>query len=377
MRRSGTLSLSRVRLLAWLALPLALFPASGQQKRSAPASECASCHAAEARTQPETLMGRALQPAGDNPILAAHPDLTVQKGPWTYTVETRNGHSTYSVSDGTSTISAPIAWSFGAANQTWLLERDGNFYESLVSFYPSIHGLDTTTGDDSIAPTTLDQAFGRALDAIDTRACFGCHSTASTVDGRLALASLHPGVACARCHTGALEHQASMNSGDLSVYPADLRRFDPEDLSALCGQCHRTWEMVVRSHWRGEANVRFQPYRLAISRCYDGSDPRISCIACHDPHQPLVQNLDFYDAKCLACHAGGAMRAAPHSAAARAAGSPDSASGPAPASQPKSCPVATSGCVSCHMPRTRMLGGHLVFTDHDIRIVHPGDAYPN
>jgi hypothetical protein len=29
------------------------------------------------------------------------------------------------------------------------------------------------------------------------------------------------------------------------------------------------------------------------------------------------------------------------------------------------------------MPKVNLPGGHLRFTDHEIRIVHPGDAYPN
>ena len=33
----------------------------------------------------------------------------------------------------------------------------------------------------------------------------------------------------------------------------------------------------------GVANVRFQPYRLISSKCYDAEDSRIRCTACHDP----------------------------------------------------------------------------------------------
>jgi hypothetical protein len=378
MRRSKPLSACAVSLFACLALCLVPHCVAGADEHPQPAPSsvsCANCHEAQARTQPDTFMGRALALPGGNPVLDAHPDLVVHKGDYTYTVETRNGHSTYSVSNGSDTLSAPILWSFGAGNQTWLVERSGRFYESLVSYYASIDGLDTTTGDATIAPATIDQAFGRELDPIDTRACFGCHSTNSTVDGRLALATLHPGIACDRCHADSLEHQASMVSGDLTRYPPDLRRLSPEDLSTLCGQCHRTWEMVVRSHWRGEANVRFQPYRLANSRCFDGNDPRISCITCHDPHQPLVRDLAFYDAKCLACH-----NLATHSSSERTVRHDANATQKvfgASSSEAKSCPVAGSKCVTCHMPRTRMLGGHLIFTDHEIRVVHPGDAYPD
>jgi formate-dependent nitrite reductase cytochrome c552 subunit len=33
--------------------------------------------------------------------------------------------------------------------------------------------------------------------------------------------------------------------------------------------------------------------------------------------------------------------------------------------------------VSCHMPKINLPGGHAKFTDHEIRIVRPGDPYPN
>lgn len=61
----------------------------------------------------------------------------------------------------------------------------------------------------------------------------------------------------------------------MEMAPLDLRKLTSEDLSDFCGQCHRSWETVVRSPWRGELNVRFQPYRLANRKCFSGTDPRI------------------------------------------------------------------------------------------------------
>ncbi len=58
-------------------------------------------------------MGRAMALPGANPVLKENPKLTVRKGPYTYTVETHGEESTYSVSDGTRTISVPIHWNFG------------------------------------------------------------------------------------------------------------------------------------------------------------------------------------------------------------------------------------------------------------------------
>jgi len=349
-------------------------------------------------------MGRALEIPDDNSVLDSNSWLTLTKGPYTWKVRTREGHSIYSVTDGTQTIAVPIVWGFGAGNQTWVLERNGHFYESMVSYYPTIHGLDITTGDASILPHTLEQAFGRRLDATDARTCFGCHASHDIVNGKLVLTDIQPGVSCAHCHAASLQHMDSMLSGDLTVYPPDLSRLDAEDISDFCGRCHRSFETVVRSHWRGEATVRFQPYRLELSQCYNGSDSRISCLACHDPHRPLVRRLTWYDSKCLSCHtvepqarsitdaqAAAARQslaaeiaaatpslqhAVTQPAAPAAAFSRIAATVPAP-TRPRSCPVARSHCVSCHMPLTQMLGGHLWFYDHYIRVVHPGEPYPN
>jgi hypothetical protein len=326
---------------------------------------CATCHSAEAASQPLTPMGRALGRPDLDAALRTHPRLTVQKGSFAYTVETHGNKSTYSVTDGTQTISVPARWRFGAGNHTWLLEKDGHLYESMVSYYQSVDGLDTTTGDEVLTPTTLEEAFGRVLTPTEAKACFGCHATNAVVDGKLNLQSLHPGVSCEHCHIGANQHLAEIVKGNVASAPPDLGRLTTEDLSNFCGRCHRTWETVVRNHWRGQTNVRFQPYRLANSKCFNGADPRISCIACHNPHQPLNRDLASYDANCLACHAASIENASLHPAA---AAKPTGA---------KACPVAKSNCVSCHMPKVQMLRDLLTFTDHEIRIAKPGDPYPN
>jgi len=308
-------------------------------------------------------MGRALQPQGLNPVLDSHPKLTFQKNGFSYIIETKSGQSTYSVTDGTRTIALPIRWSFGNGAQTWVFERDGIYYESLVSYYPSIGGLGITIGDFEIIPRTLEQALGRRLAPNEPSACFGCHSTNAVTDGQwLTLDSLEPGVTCEHCHVGANAHMVLADSGDVrGMAPPNLGKFTTEDLSNFCGQCHRSWEKVVRGPWRGEINVRFQPYRLAGSKCFSGTDPRIGCIACHDPHKDLVTDIAVYDSKCLACHKlkGAAPAVASNQATAAA------------------CPVQTKNCVRCHMPEVTLANGLSSFRDHRIRIAKPGMAYPD
>jgi Cytochrome c554 and c-prime len=316
--------------------------------------KCVTCHPEQAKAQPKTAMAQALQLADRNEVLKQHPSLTATKGAFTYRIETRAGASTYSVSDATGNVTVPIHYSFGAHSQTYVLEYQGHFYEGLVSYFAGINGLDTTIGDDEIKPQTLLQALGRDVSKEEAADCFGCHSTGGVVDKVLSLNALRPGVTCDHCHTGALLHQQAALKGKRDSLPPDLKNSTPYQISEFCGQCHRTWETIMRTPIRGTLDVRFQPYRLANSKCFDGGDPRLSCITCHDPHQELLPEVSLVDGKCLACHTS------------------------KPASMPaKACPVATSNCASCHMPKIPLPGGHRLFTDHQIRVVKDGDPYPN
>jgi hypothetical protein len=356
-----------LRGLSFLALAV-LFPTlcmtAQVQNQASPASACASCHRAKSETQPQTPMGRALLFPEANPTLRAHPKLSFHKGDYTYTVETQGDRSTYSVTDGKRTISAPIRWNFGAGAQTWVFERESQWYEGLVSYYPDIQGLDITIGDGALTPHTLEEAFGRQLLHTEIKDCFGCHSTNSSQNGKLNVDSFQPGVTCEHCHAGARTHLLDSLQGQFDSAPPKLGKMTSEDISSFCGQCHRSWEAVVRGHFHGVINVRFQPYRLANSKCFDGADPRISCLACHDPHQDVVRQSSAYDTKCLACHASPLH-------------SPSAQTQTMPAAGAKTCPVAKADCASCHMPKVTLPGGHMVFTDHQIRVVKAGDPYPN
>lgn len=127
-------------------------------------------------------------------------------------------------------------------------------------------------------------------------------------------------------------------------------KLGPVDSVDFCGACHRAWADVMESDMQGVATVRFQPYRLELSRCWGTGDARITCLACHDPHRPLVHDLGSYDSRCLRCHAASGARAS--------AGHPGAA-----------CPRGTKDCVTCHMPKYEVPGTHAKFTDHYIRIV--------
>jgi hypothetical protein len=333
---------------------------------------CATCHAAVAASYSQAPMQHALLSPGNNPVLEGHPNLSTMIGRYSYSVQTHDGQSTYTGSDGNDSIALPIRWIFGQHSQTWVLEKDGVFYESQVSFFRRDQDLATTPGHAGLVPHSLTEAIGRRTSHAELLKCFNCHSTDATEGAKLTLDKLRPGLSCERCHEGADQHMADAIHNNFTSLPRSLKAMNAEDAANFCGQCHRTWDTAIRNHWHGPADVRFQPYRLMNSQCFLGSDPRISCIACHDPHKPVDTNVASYDSKCLACH-GATKSSAPASSQPAA----DAHLQAAHVQAAKTCPVATSNCASCHMPKIELPEGHAAFTDHEIRVVRPNETYPN
>ncbi len=295
--------------------------------------------------------------------LRSHDQLTFRVPPYTYQILRKQDGSEYSVSDGAHSISAPVSWAFGLgeAGQTYILEHNGTLFESRVSYYRAPDGLDFTPGATRTPSANLEDALGRRmLYAPETSRCFACHTTASKASNRFDPNRLIPGVTCEACHGPGAKHVAAMKAGRTKEglnSILDPGQLDPVDQVDFCGACHRTFADVALTQTFGILNLRFQPYRLEKSQCWAKSNAGITCLSCHNPHQPRVRDLASYDDKCLACH------------------QPRSSSGPARDHPAASCKVSTSNCVSCHMPKYEMPGMQFKFTDHYIRIVRKGEAY--
>jgi hypothetical protein len=329
-------------------------------------SSCAGCHSKKSTSQPGTPMGQAAMRV---PGRAPSPQIvpaTLELGPYLYRVSSDHLGSRLSVSSAGKSITANITWIFGEGvhGQTYILENDGAFYESQVSTFAALHGMDLTPGHVLLAAGDLTNALGDRLSASAAAHCFACHTTYSSTGSKFDPARAIPGIHCEACHGPGSAHVAAMR--DDRTAEASTTIFDPKHLSPVgsvdfCGACHRTTVDVVEStEAYGPINVRFQPYRLEKSRCWGTQgDARLTCTACHDPHEPFAHNAGYYDQKCVACHA--------------ARNGASSAQG----SSPAVCPVATANCVSCHMPKSDVPGMHAKFTDHFIRIIRSGESYPN
>ena len=321
---------------------------------------CAECHKKFFASYGPTGMAMGMEPIADSKVLSLNPKLTMQVGPYTYEIKRHGKQSTYSVTDGKDTISVPINYAFGQGKmgQTYVLERDGKFYESLVSFYSEPKALDFTIGAPRGVPPSLEAAVGRLVSANELTNCFSCHATGSVVGSKLQLNTFAHGVRCEACHGPGGQHVAAIKAGESGTKAI----FNPGRLSGdeltqqFCASCHRGADEFSLLKSMEINNVRFQPYRIFHSKCYS-DDRNISCTACHNPHEPIKEDAAFYDSKCLACHS---LKSKPTKEGAST-----------------SCPVADKDCTSCHMPKVEVKAAHFKFTDHYIRVVKPGEQFPN
>jgi hypothetical protein len=289
-------------------------------------------------------------------------------GPFQYQLQRSGDTFTYHLTSGTQSISEPLGWAFGTEKigQTYVFEKNGASYESAFSYFEGLHGFAQTPGIDLVplpasVPETLRRGAGRPLEKQTAEGCFTCHNTAAMTEGKLDPSHLIPSVTCEACHGPGAKHVNAEKSAfeGAENFIFNPRRLSPPDSVDFCGSCHRTWWDVMLTEEVGVTTVLAVPYRLEKSRCWGNGDPRITCVACHNPHQPLVQDAAAYDQRCLSCHV------------------PKGVSHTTDDHPGKACSVGTEKCATCHMPKYEVQDMHYKFTDHMIRVVKPGAPFPD
>jgi hypothetical protein len=322
---------------------------------------CARCHADIVAAQRESAMARTATRAADSEILRAH-NLDYVLGPFSYRATVQEGVASYSVSNAKEAVSGPLTWSFGIRmGQSYFFDHNGRTYLVPLTYYPGPQSFSFTVDQPHSIPDSLEKAIGRPFSGESIRGCFDCHTTAATTSGRFEPERSVPGVTCEACHGPGADHVAAAKAGladQGTTMILNPRQLKPVDAVDFCGACHRTWWDVTLGDSGGSKSLRFQPYRIENSRCWGNGDRRITCVACHDPHKPLVRDAASYDDRCLSCHVNsiGAKPTTDHPGAA--------------------CPTATKNCVSCHMPQYQVVDIPVKFTDHQIRVVRPDQPIP-
>lgn len=325
---------------------------------------CAGCHGGIVRTQSTAQMALTMMPAANSPVLASHTGEIFTYGSYRYSVEKTANSFTLKVTDGAQERTEPLQWAFGSGTpaQGYLWWQNGQLYETRFNYFASLHGFAQTPGRLQAPPVSLEMAEGRKMADFEARKCFSCHSTALTTAEPLSAAQFHPGVTCEACHGPGREHIAVVKAANdaSGLHVVNPAKMTPAKAVDFCGACHGTPKDVEVAGTAGKITVRFPAYRLEKSRCWGvAGDARLTCFACHNPHQPLEREATAYDAACLKCHANSG--AAKEQVAAK---------------QP-ACPVAKSKCTSCHMPKFDVGGMHHEFTDHNIRIVKANAPFPD
>jgi hypothetical protein len=328
---------------------------------------CVPCHAVKVASQKDTPMARTAMPAGVAEILHSHPVLTFDVDKFKYKIDTNAKRSMYSISDGDLKLSHPLTWAFGTGRvaQSYLFKKDdGSFNEARVTYFTNLGKLEFTPARSLLSPKSAEEAMSRPVGQSEVQRCFACHSTASNIGRHFDEEHLIPGVTCEACHGPGATHVKTMDdsasSKSASAKPSifNSAHLSPADAVDFCGACHGSWWDVKLAGVKGVSTTRSAPFRLVTSKCWGKGDARLTCTACHDPHKQLETSSMAYDAKCLSCHvnAPGAKRTDSHPGA--------------------SCPKAAKNCTSCHMPKINVPEMHADFTDHRIRIVQPGEAFP-
>lgn len=341
-------------------------PESGWKPTHAPVGSeyvgsdvCASCHNDIFESHISSPMRHALVRLDDKEGLAfPEGKLKFKEGDFAHVLSREEDEVTYSVRTEDERIRILNPWVFGSgiAGQTFVFKRGDRFYEGRVSYFEAIEGLDLTIGHRREVPVSIDDAIGRKLSMEEVLGCFGCHSTASVSRGRLQLEENESGITCEGCHGAGAEHIRALTEGaspEATLLNPGL--WTTDEVLDFCGTCHGTWRDVAGSGLQGVTTVRFQPYRLFLSDCYDPIDSRISCLSCHDPHSERETDPRAYDSACLACHADAFHREI---------------------SDSERDESMQGACVTCHMPKHTIPGSHFEFSDHLIRVPGDGGEFP-
>jgi hypothetical protein len=315
------------------------------------AAACALCHTAQARRQSLSGHALALRRAADHPLATSFFRDRKKIRPPGFRFEFRDGPA-LRLSDSSAAVDVPVEWAFGAGSQavTFVSRVDSSYYvELFFSYYRALNGLAPTPGQQDLEPAGLAEAAGLYYKTRDPEkgidGCFRCHSTGPLrFNAGQAIQPWEAGVHCEVCHGPGEPHIAAARRGEerarrLVDNPA---RWTAARQMEFCGTCHRKPAPAGEDiDWSFAWNVRHEPAYLVRSACFRRSNGALSCLTCHQPHEPLEQAVSSYNQQCLRCHAG----------------------------QPAVC---KTNCIDCHMPRVSPQPP-LRFTNHWIGVYRSAD----
>ena len=343
---------------------------------------CARCHAEAAESYHKHPMANSLAPVGKatemerydqaahNPFdalgfqyLAAHP------GGRMIHKESRRNSQGQAVAEKEEPIQFILG--SGTRGRSYLVDHDGYLFQSPISWYSQANSWDLPPGY-----RTHNFHFTRPV----TAECLFCHANRvqaapDTINRFRPPIFQGYAIGCERCHGPGELHVRRRESreevtglDDTIVNPL---RLQPALRSAICEQCHLQGTARVERRPRTDFRPGL-PWRLFVSvyvlrpelgdkkravghfeqmfasRCFLGSNRKMDCTTCHDPHHwPAAdEREDYYRQSCLGCH------------------QEKGCSLPLDARRTRS---PNDSCIDCHMTRfTSSNIAHTAITDHRI-----------
>lgn len=272
-----------------------------------------------------------------------------------------------------------LDWIIGAGqNAMGALVRQGDYlFEAPLSFYSNVHQW-------ALSPGYQYGDFGFTRPILP--ACIACHSgrPQPIVNGHGKFrnpAFRELAVGCENCHGPGEAHIAAAST-DTIVNPAKLSGWLADN---ICLRCHQTGDARVLREGKDYGDFRpgaplsetlsvyMVPFgsqspprddllehvlSMRLSKCYRGSEGKLNCITCHDPHvQPTSAEAPaYFRERCLTCHNGQSCKL------------------PLAQRQAQNPP---DNCVGCHMPkRDVQVISHAVLTNHRI-VAMPNEPFPD
>lgn len=377
----------------------------------------AGCHDEIGKQYAATPMGHSMVPANTQTELARVPEAVTVYSATTkrYYRVYRKGDELYQsayVLDKRGHIAYEIAHRMdyvvggGLTGYSYLFRIGDWFFQAPLSFYTEHNTWDLSPG------YNLDDiGFTRPI----LTACLSCHNGQPTGvakrDGKYAAPYFRFGetaISCESCHGPGKLHveememrrgQADLSAGEIDPTIVNPAKLAPNLADDLCMDCHQSGDAIVlmpgkdfldyrpgkplaetmvifrrplKEEQRAEANrleteppVRgslevpmwWKNASLQLSKCYQATHGKLTCITCHVIHHPPAPEtkMAHYRSKCLSCHTETSC---------------------AKSVEERKAMEKDDDCVACHMEK-RAVAGIAHSTDTKHRIVRkPGQTLP-
>jgi hypothetical protein len=358
------------------AAPL-VFRNTGPQVGYVGSKACATCHNAIYQKYARTAMGRSITRPNAS-LLNVAVNVRAPALNRDFSIYRENGELYQSESeerDGKSVFKTvhKLEYAIGSGENgiSFAVRRGNHLFQAPLSYYARARTWALSPGFEESG-----EGFNRPI----YDACIVCHAgRAQAVPRRDGLYGDPPfaemPIGCENCHGPGQLHIKERGSGSQSlpdtsiVNPARLPARLAED---ICMECHqagdarvllpkvdyggfrpsaplvRTVAIIGLPNAGKDADLLEHHTSMKLSRCYQATGGKLSCLTCHDPHEQPdpVKAPGYFRAKCLGCHSGTSCKLS---------------------LQARGKTTPPDDCVGCHMPKRDVEKiSHSSLTNHRI-----------